>query len=491
VLFEGKDIMNFRKLPSIICLMLMFVITSKNIAHAEIPNSFAEIVRIASPAVVNISTTIKAPEEEQFASPEFPLDPFLEFYRRFEREMRPRNQKLTSLGSGFIISADGLIVTNNHIVNEAEEIKVTLADDSSKKYTAKLIGADPKTDIALLKIEVTNPLPYIVMGDSNASQVGDWVITIGNPFGFLGGTVTAGIISAKARNLNSGLEDFIQTDAAINKGNSGGPMLNTKGEVIGINTALISTNTYGGNIGIGFAISSAMAKPIIEQLRSKGSVLRGWLGVVIQNVGEDLMDAFDSKALQGVVINDIMENSPAARAKLRIGDVIISYNNSEIKTAANLQKLVAETSINSIAKLKIVRDGKVIEVDVKIASQSDMNTPSSPEGSKMRENLWGAEKASLFGMELTNLTDDLRHKYGIDRGHNGVLITSVKKDSDAEASGFKPGDIIMRVGPESIRSVSQLKARVEKIRSLNKNKIPLFVLRNDAKQYMVLIIKKK
>jgi serine protease Do len=400
----------------------MFAVMNNNIVYAEIPNSFSDIVRQASPAVVNISTTIKAPDEEQFANPEFPSDPIIEFYRRFEREMRPKNQKLTSLGSGFIISADGLIVTNNHIVNEAEEIKVTLADDSNKKYTAKLIGADPKTDIALLKIEVTTPLPYIIMGDSNASQVGDWVITIGNPFGFLGGTVTAGIISAKARNLNSGLEDFIQTDAAINKGNSGGPLLNTKGEVIGINTALISTNMSGGNIGIGFAISSAMAKPIIEQLRTKGSVLRGWLGVVIQNLNEDLMNAFDSKELQGVVINKIMENSPAARAKLRIGDVIIAYNNNEIKTAANLQKLVAETAINSIAKLKLVRDGKVIEVDVQIASQSDMNANTSSDASKMRDHPWGSEKASIFGMELTNLTDELRHKYAIDRGQSGVLI---------------------------------------------------------------------
>lgn len=469
---------------SLIISMMISPISSLQAAPA--PDSFADIVKAASPAVVNISTTLKMQEDEPMYGMDFPADPREAIRRFFDRGMRPTNQKAISLGSGFIISADGLIVTNNHIVAEAEEIKVILEGDATKNYTAKLIGTDPKTDLALLKIDVNKPLPFINLGDSNAVEVGDWVIAIGNPFGFLGGTVTAGIISAKARYINSGLDDFLQTDAAINKGNSGGPLLNIKGEVIGINTALISTT--GGNIGIGFAISSATAKPVIKQLREKGVVLRGWLGVGIQSLSTDeLAKGSGLSEAVGALITEVYDNTPASHAKLRVGDVIIMLNNKVVKDASNLAKMVADTPIDSQITLKIYRDGKYQQVPVTVGKLPDASIGKG-EQIKSSDRMLGVDKGSMFGMDMANINDDLRRRFNLDRSQIGVLVVSVKPDSKAEKAGIKAGDIILRVASEPVRSVVQLKPALDKMRIEKRPFVNLLVLRGEIKQFIPITL---
>ncbi len=394
---------------------------------------FTKIAEEVSPAVVNVFTTqvVKAPH------PIFPPDWFGDnFFKFFFGDNWPQMQyKRHSLGSGFIISKDGFIVTNYHVVKDATNVKVVLKDGS--EYKAKIYGVDPKTDIALLKINPRGKdLPVVKLGDSDKLKVGEWVLAIGNPFG-LSYTVTAGIVSAKGRVIGEGpYDDFIQTDASINPGNSGGPLVNMKGEVVGINTAIIKNAQ-----GIGFAIPINLAKSIIEQLKEHGRVIRGWLGVYIQDVTPDLAKALHLPVRKGVIITKVMPKSPAKEAGLRSGDVIVKYNGKEVKNAHELSVLVSTTKPGTEVPIEIIRKGERMTIWAKIGEL------------KERGKHGGIITGSLekFGLELGNVPEDVAAKLGI---KGGAYVLSVERGSYAQMAGFRKGDVIVEINNHKIKDVN-------------------------------------
>jgi len=404
-------------------------------------NSVAPLVEKVKHSVVNLFTTqvIKGNPLEPFFGPDSPFREFFgdEFFKRFFGD---RPMKTQALGSGFIISEDGYIITNNHVVEKATEIKVKL--DNGKEYDAKVVGRDPKTDVALIKVTPSKDFPKPArLGDSDQVNVGDWVMAVGNPFG-LGHTVTLGIISAKGRVIGAGpYDDFLQTDAAINPGNSGGPLFNMEGEVIGINTAIIAQGQ-----GIGFAIPINLVKTLLPQLK-EGKVIRGWLGVMIQDVTPELAKSFNLESQEGVLISDVMENSPAEKAGLKRGDVVTKFNDTLVKDARTLSRLVAQTKPGTKINLTIVRAGKTKTVEVPLGEM--------PETAGAPQEL--AKPETSYGLALQNLTPELRRHFGIPQGESGVLVTGIEPGSPAEDAGLRPGDLIREVNREKVSSVDEFK----------------------------------
>jgi serine protease Do len=412
--------------------------------------------------VVNISTTqtnaapaAKGGPEAQLPAPGAPLD---EFFRDFFGDKgapggaNPPASRVASLGSGFVIDPTGLIVTNNHVIANAEQITVTLSDDTALQ--AEVIGRDPVSDLALLKVEPKAPLPAASWGDSTKARVGDWVLAIGNPFG-LGGTVTSGIISATARDIHSGpYDDFLQTDASINRGNSGGPMFNLAGEVIGINTAIFSPS--GGSIGIGFAIPAASARPIIDQLKATGKVERGWIGARIQPITEEIAEAIGLDRTRGAMIAAVDPGSPAAQAKLQPGDVILAYDGKPIDKSRQLPRLVADTAPDALVKLAMWRDGKEQEVELKVAALNpNRPAPPQPEPEKPKP----PPSLDVLGIKLTKLTADLRKQFSLPDAAKGVVITEVPQNGPAAAQGLRPGDLLIAVGHDGVGSLEEVQQR--------------------------------
>lgn len=428
---------------------------------------FAELTRAVSPSVVNISTT----QEVKRGSGPFPPfgpggedDPFGEFFGNpFERFFgQPRRPfRARSLGSGFIIDAKGLILTNNHVVENADEIVVKL--NTGKEYKAKVVGRDPKTDIALIAIEDgPSDLPAVTLGDSSALRVGEWVVAIGNPFG-LENTVTAGIVSALGRHINQGpYDNFIQTDAAINPGNSGGPLLNTKGEVVGINTAIFSRG--GGNIGIGFAIPIDLAREIMPQLREKGRVTRGWLGVMIQKVTPDIAESLGLDEAQGALVADVVGDGPAAAAGLEQGDVIVEYDGNPVLDSAELPLMVARTPVGKEVELTVIRNKERKRFKVTIAELKDDEGPV--EGR--------ADGGLDLGLALQTLTPDLAENLGLERGLKGVVVTRVEPGGAAAEAGIRRGDVILEVNRTAVKDVA---AYNKAVREAPKGKSLLFLVR--------------
>jgi serine protease Do len=431
----------------------------------EVPFSevFAQLAGRLVGVVVNISTTqvtaapaAKGAPEAQVPSPGTPLD---ELFRDFFSEKgapggpNSTSPRSASLGSGFIIDPSGVVVTNNHVIANAEQITVTLSDDTTLQ--AEVIGRDGVTDLALLKVEPKTPLPAATWGDSAKAKVGDWVLAIGNPFG-LGGTVTSGIISATARDIHSGpYDDFLQTDASINRGNSGGPMFNLAGDVIGINTAIFSPS--GGSIGIGFAIPSALARPIIEQLRTTGKVERGWIGARIQPVTDEIAEAIGLDKGRGAMIAVIDPASPAAQAKLQPGDVIISYDGKPIDRSRQLPRMVADTPPETLVKLTVWRDGKEHEVELKVAGlNSNRPTPPPPEPEKPKP----PPSVDALGLKLVKLTPELRRQFSLPEATKGVVITEVPQNSPAAAQGLRPGDLVVALGHEPVGGLEDLQQKI-------------------------------
>ncbi len=434
-------------------------------------SSFADIAAGAEPAVVNISTsqTIKSEGFHGFGplpgpggrgGPEGPgggsgpspfgeNDPFEQFFRRFMPQM-PKSFKQRSLGSGFAISSDGLIVTNNHVVEHADEILVKLSS-GEHQYKAKVLGTDPKTDLALVKIEPQGKIAALKLGDSGSLRVGDWVMAIGNPFG-LEHTVTAGIVSAKGRVIGQGpYDDFIQTDASINPGNSGGPLLNVEGEVVGINSSIFSES--GGNMGIGFAIPSNLAKPVVEQLRTQGKVVRGWLGVMIQDVTEDLASSFKLSEPHGALVASVKEDGPAAKAGLERGDIIVEFDGKPVKSSHELPSMVAASPIGKDVDVKVLREGKEKTLQMKIAEM--------PKGEGGETGGGESEEPSSekLGLTVAPITPDVARELGIEPG-SGVLVRAVKAGSTAEDAGLQPGDVILEVNRKAVKSVEAFKSAV-------------------------------
>jgi serine protease Do len=376
-----------------------------------------------------------------------------------------------ALGSGFIIDPAGYIVTNNHVVEHAHQIKVTMGDGQS--YPAKVSGHDDKTDLALLKIDAGKSVPYIAFGDSDKERVGDWVVAVGNPFG-LGGTVTAGIVSAHDRDLNNGpYDDYLQIDAPINPGNSGGPLFNQSGQVIGIDTAIYSPN--GGSVGIGFAIPSNLATKVVAQLREHGKVERGWLGIAMQPLTPALAAAVGHPGAEGVLVNRVMDDSPAQKAQLKQGDVITAFNGEAIKGPRDLAVDVANAASGSPAKLTIWRDGHENTVDVAIATQPNQTEVAQDQSS-----------GGPVGMAFAPLTQDAQNQLGLNSSVQGVVVAQVTPGSRAEASGVQQGDVIVRVGSDPVTSPAEAVAKIHAAQHDKKDAIPLLVMRDGTTYYLAL-----
>jgi len=462
--------------------------------------SFAPMVKKVLPAVVNISVTEKSDvansdddnQDQQLGQNDnpfqgFPPSPFDEFLRRFFQQQQrqfhespvPEGQRV-ALGSGFIIDPTGYVVTNNHVVQDASKVTVILQDNS--RHPAKVIGRDPKTDLALLKIESKEPLPYVTWGDSDAAQVGDWVLAVGNPFG-LGGTVSPGVLSARGRDIHAGpYDDFLQIDASINRGNSGGPDFNLEGQVIGINTAIYSPN--GGSVGIGFAIPSSLAKPIIEQLRTHGKVERGWLGVQIQSITPDIAKSLGLAKAEGALVADVTKDSPAEKGGMKQGDVILNYDGHDIGQVRDLPIAVAETPVGQTATIKVWRNEKPTSIQVKIGEMPDnlgkVATAEQPEHTN----------SAAMGLKLSSLTPELRRQARVPKDVHGVIVTDVDTNSPLGAIGVQPGDVIVSINR---KPVSTPREAVHELETAQKAKGPsqtllLLINRHGVNEYVALTV---
>jgi serine protease Do len=461
------------------------------------PDSFADLAEKLLPAVVNISSsqTIPAKAGPQGGGPEMPVfppgSPFEQFFKDFMNRNRQGGgggqttpeHRAQSLGSGFIIDASGLIVTNNHVIEGADEITVTLQDNTTLKAT--LVGRDETGDIALLKVTSDKPLPFVPFGDSGKSRVGDWVLAIGNPFG-LGGTVTAGIVSARNRNIHQGpYDDFIQTDAAINQGNSGGPLFNMDGEVIGMNTAIYSRS--GGSVGIGFSIPSKMVKTIVAQLKDVGHPVRGWLGVRIQQVTTDIAESVGLKEATGAMVAGVNDGGPADKAKIHNGDIILRFNGREVKDMPALPRAVAETEVGKEVPIVLWRDGKEVTVAAKLAEKpSDSELAAADAPGKGGDT--AAKPADLvgLGLKIAPITPEMKDKFQLGDDQKGVVIVEVAPNSQATDRGLKPGDVIVEVQQSEVNSVEDVKKRIEAVRKENRKSVLILVQGHDGLRWVPL-----
>ena len=444
---------SFRGLPITLFITLLLlphsVIEAKSgTAPTSGPESFSRLVKQASPSVVNISAVriVRRPEETPL--PFGGNDPMQEFFNRFFRHQTPRGSRQNSLGTGFIIDQQGFILTNNHVVEYTEDIKVRLADN--REFSAEIVGRDPLTDLALIRIETGHQLTPLAFGDSDRLEVGDWVVAIGNPFG-LGHTVSAGIVSAMYRQIGTGpYENFIQTDAPINPGNSGGPLLNTSGQVVGITTLIFSQS--GGNIGIGFAIPVNMAKELLPQLK-KGKVVRGWIGMNIQQVTPELRSKLNLKDEKGALVADVLVGGPADKAGLRRGDVIISFDGKAIRDANDLPQIVASGAIGKTVAVEVMRLGQAHNFRVRIQELPEEIDPSASAADWLE-----------LGMVLQQVTPELARQYDLPRT-GGLLVVEVEIDSEAYDAGIEPGDIIMEVDQIPVRDFNAFSKKIDEYRT--------------------------
>lgn len=462
-------------------IVVISALATAGATQARGPQSVADTAEELIDAVVNISTsqTVKSPQGTPL--PRVPQgSPFEDLFEDFfnKKGAGPqRDRKVSSLGSGFVIDAkEGLIVTNTHVIEGADEIVINFSDGSRLKVD-RVVGKDGKTDLALLKVTPTakKPLKAVRFGSSETLRVGDWVMAIGNPFG-LGGSVTVGIISAKARDINSGpYDDYLQTDAAINKGNSGGPLFNMNGEVVGVNTAIISPT--GGSIGIGFAVPSDIALPVIEQLRLYGETRRGWLGVRIQSVSEDIAETLGTPENAGALVAGVTPESPAAQAGIEPGDVILKFDGKDVTSMRGLPRIVAQTPIGKTVDVEALRKGERKSFKVVVGRLSEEEKPEEPSTSDTTRGdvTTPTPGRALIGLKVTPLTDELRRKHGIDKKIKGLLVTEADPQSPASQKGVKAGDVIVEAAQEQVASVDDLVRNVDKVRRSGRKAVLLRV----------------
>ena len=429
--------------------------------------TFSKLAKKLKPAVVNISTTMVVKGQPFFGgrpSPFSEQDPFREFWEKFFGGEMPQERETRSLGSGFIINREGYIVTNNHVVENAKEIIVTLHNE--KDFKAEVIGKDKKTDLALIKIEAEGDFPVAPLGDSDKLAVGEWVLAIGNPFG-LAETVTTGIVSAKGRAIGAGpYDDFIQTDASINPGNSGGPLFNFWGEVVGINTAIIATGQ-----GIGFAIPINMAKELLPQLKEKGRVARGWLGVVIQRVTSELAQSFGLEEKRGALVSQVFKDGPAEKAGVQQGDIILEFDGKEIKDFGDLSRIVASTPVGKTVSIKVFRNGKVLSLQATVA---EMEEPTE---------VAKAPTTKPLGITVQNITPEIARSLGLEPG-TGVVITKVELGSPAAKAGIRNGDVIHEINRKPIKDAEEFRAAIE---SARKQENILFLIRRGESNLFIVV----
>ncbi|WP_432807387.1 DegQ family serine endoprotease [Rhodoligotrophos ferricapiens] len=472
-----------RTFRSVVAAVFVVLAVGGMPADAAGPQSVADLAERLSGAVVNISTTQKLEGREAVPMPDLPPNsPFREFFEEFfnrqqrgQNGMPEREQQANSLGSGFVIDPSGLVVTNNHVITGADKIQVNFAD--GRNLDAEVVGRDAKTDLALLRIKPTSPLQAVEFGNSDQLRVGDWVMAIGNPFG-LGGSVTLGIVSARNRDINAGpYDDFIQTDAAINRGNSGGPLFDMNGKVIGINSAIISPT--GGSIGIGFAIPSTTAQAVISQLREHGEVRRGWLGVRIQNITDEIAESLGLADSHGALVAEVTPGGPAAAAGIEAGDVILEFDGKPVTAMRNLPRIVANTPINKQVPVIVMRNGEkkslsVVVGDLKVGEEDtsvDEPETAEPEETPVPE----AKTVDQLGLKLGILTDALREQYQIKESVSGVVVTEVTPGGPAAEKRLQPGDVIVEVGQREVQTPDDVAEQVAEIAKSGRKSVLLLV----------------
>jgi serine protease Do len=477
-------------------LALAIMLTSAAAQARSVPGSFADLAEKLLPAVVNISTTQVIEGRSGPQMPQLPPgSPFEEFFKEFmdrnqQQGEQRRQRKATSLGSGFVIdigkNGDAYVITNNHVIEGADEITVILQDNDRIK--AELVGKDVKTDIAVLKVKANKKMVAVSFGNSDDARVGDWVIAIGNPFG-LGGTVTTGIISARGRDIQSGpYDNFIQTDASINRGNSGGPLFDMDGKVIGINSAIYSPS--GGSVGIGFSIPSSGAQPIIKQLIKFGAVKRGWLGVHIQGVTEEIAETLGLKKARGALVASLIEDGPAEKSGINTGDVILKFDGKPVSRMRKLPRIVAETEVNKPVKVLVWRDGKEVNVDVTIGILDEVKMASgSPVDAKKQIETSG-KKLSALGLTLGEATPPIRERFKLDAAARGVVVTEVADDGVAFEKGVRPGDLIVEVSQQEVTTPKQVIDKVDAARKNGEKRILLLIEGQSGLRFLALSIDK-
>ena len=450
-------------------------------AHARgTPDGFADLAEELLPSVVDIraiqnARTTSNDNQPQAESPFPPNSPFGDLFERFRRhgegERGPRRRE--AAGSGFVIDAEGIVVTNNHVIENADEIYVIFNDDDPKEYPAEVLGRDEGVDLAVLKVKADRRMKPVNFGDSDKARVGDWTLAIGNPWG-LGGSVTAGIISGRARDIDrDSFTEFLQTDTPINQGNSGGPLFNMKGEVIGVNTAIFTPS--GGSIGLGFAIPSNRAKAVAKQLREFGTTRRGWLGVSIQNVTPDIAESVGLDEPLGALVSTVYDNSPASRAGLEAGDVITRFNDNRVDNSARLRRMVAATTVGADVPMSVWRNGTELKVNVVLGEREKVNIAALSGGEEEQEAPVQSEALSQLGLEVAPVNDTLRQQFNLQEDISGVVITDVRQGSGAEAKRLRPGMVIVGDAKGPVKSVDDLRQRVEKAHEDGRRSVLLHV----------------
>ncbi len=483
-----------KKISVKLSVIVTIIVNINTSTYAAVPSGFADLVVPLVSAVVNISTIQKPykASDSQKSQPFPDGSPFEEFNQFFEKFGIPNgnlsedddDRKTVSLGSGFVIDHSGFVVTNHHVIAEADEINVKFSD--GKQLKAKVVGFDTKTDLALLKVDSDKTLPAVEFGDSDQSRVGDWIIAIGNPFG-LGGTVTAGIISASGRDINAVgiIDNYIQTDAAINRGNSGGPMFNMQGEVIGINTAIYSPS--GVNIGIGFATPSSIAKSIIEQLKKSGKVIRGLLGVKIQSITEDIAETFSIHANQGALVVEVSKDSQAEKAGIKVGDIIITFDNQDVTSTKKLPRIVAESPIGKVIDVVVIRDSvkKIFKVTL-----IETDKESDEEGNAQETDNKQYNAKEVMGANIAALNLDLKKKFDIPKEIDGLIVLKINRKTQWSLRGFKVGDIIVSANQVNLKTANQFIELIKQTKTKGKKSILLLVNRQGQSIFIPFAITK-
>jgi serine protease Do len=453
--------------------LLALGLAAPNPALARGPDSLADLAESVSDAVVNISASQMVDEKRAQQMPNMPQGtPFDDLFEEFFKHRQgpngdggSRQRRSSSLGSGFVIDPSGIIITNNHVIADANEITVIFTD--GQKLKADILGKDAKVDIAVLRVKPTKPLKAVKFGDSDKMRVGDWVMAVGNPFG-LGGTVTAGIVSARNRNIDSGpYDNYIQTDAAINKGNSGGPLFNMDGDVIGVNTAILSPS--GGSIGIGFATPAATVLPVIDQLRQYGETRRGWLGVKIQRVDDAIADSLNLGKARGALVAGVDDRGPSKAAGIKVGDLITKFDGKEIKDSSDLPKIVASTPVGKDVAVTVLRNGKEQDIKVKLGRLED------GEKQMAAKDAAPVLTQTSLGMTLSSLSDEIRQRFSIKEGVDGVVVTDVAADSVAADKRIQAGDVIQKVDDASVSKPDDVASKVKAAREAKKKSVLLLV----------------
>jgi serine protease Do len=460
--------------------LVLGLLVAQAIAAQARPESFADLADKVSPSVVNITTSTVV-ERGTGPAPMVPEgSPFEDFFEQFRDRMgegdRPRRS--SALGSGFVISEDGFVVTNNHVIEAADEINIEFF--SGEMLPAEVVGTDPKTDIALLKVKTDKPLPFVSFGDSDTARVGDWVLAMGNPLG-QGFSLSAGIVSARNRALSGTYDDYIQTDAAINRGNSGGPLFNLEGEVVGVNTAILSPT--GGSIGIGFSMAANVVKRVVDQLQEFGETRRGWLGVRIQDVTEDVAEAMGLEKAEGALVTDVPEG-PAEEAGMLAGDVITSFDGKEVADTRSLVRQVGNTEVGKTVRVVVFRDGKTTTLKVTLGRREDAE--STVEVVQQGEDPSDPQQKEIFGLTIQPLDDELRAQLELDSDATGLVVTDVDELSEAYEKGLRAGDVITEAGQQKITSISDLEGRIAEAREAGRKSLLLLIRRAGEPRFVAL-----